>query len=237
MDTDTRSEYVSHAKSLIADFDYELEQREDAQTALEHMRKGAIAALRAELQKLLLVLDTPRPQLVFIGQTYVGKTTVICHLVGLTADRDKRKKSRSGADRLVSVTEHLMPTGSGFTTLCEVVVTPAHRNRFEIEPYPPEEVERTIKEFCLAVWKRVYPEEDSSQKTGGVSEQVNFPPELVRAVRNMVKLPGEGVRRDEDSAIQLARLARRSLALRPAHSRCHQFVTRFPKASAILSPP
>src|SRR5262249_38087965 len=29
----------------------------------------------------------------------------------------------------------------------------------------------------------------------------------------------------------------RSLALRPAHSRCHQFVTRFPKASATSSPP
>jgi broad-specificity NMP kinase len=31
--------------------------------------------------------------------------------------------------------------------------------------------------------------------------------------------------------------ARRSLALRPAHSRCHQFVTRFPKATATSSPP
>jgi hypothetical protein len=34
-----------------------------------------------------------------------------------------------------------------------------------------------------------------------------------------------------------SRLARHSLALRPAHSRCHLFVTRFPKASAISSPP
>src|SRR5580692_2929119 len=32
-------------------------------------------------------------------------------------------------------------------------------------------------------------------------------------------------------------LAQRSLALQPAHSRCHQFVTRIPKASAISSPP
>src|SRR5215471_6251791 len=32
-------------------------------------------------------------------------------------------------------------------------------------------------------------------------------------------------------------LARRSLALRPAHSRGHQFVTRYPKASDISSPP
>jgi hypothetical protein len=38
-------------------------------------------------------------------------------------------------------------------------------------------------------------------------------------------------------ASSFSRLARRSLALRPAHSRCHQFVTRIPKASAISSPP
>src|SRR5262249_37794652 len=37
-------------------------------------------------------------------------------------------------------------------------------------------------------------------------------------------------------ASSFSRLARRSLALRPAHSRCHQFVTRIPKASAISSP-
>src|SRR6202035_848450 len=33
-------------------------------------------------------------------------------------------------------------------------------------------------------------------------------------------------------ALSFSRIAQRSLALRPAHSRCHQFVTRFPKASA-----
>src|ERR1700693_1257124 len=38
-------------------------------------------------------------------------------------------------------------------------------------------------------------------------------------------------------ALSFSRLARRSLALRPAHSRCHQFVTRIPKASAISLPP
>ena len=36
--------------------------------------------------------------------------------------------------------------------------------------------------------------------------------------------------------ITFSRFARRSLALRPAHSRCHQFVTRYPKASATSLP-
>ena len=34
-----------------------------------------------------------------------------------------------------------------------------------------------------------------------------------------------------------SRLAQRSLTLRPAHSRCHQNVARYPKASDISSPP
>src|SRR4029077_2389844 len=38
-------------------------------------------------------------------------------------------------------------------------------------------------------------------------------------------------------ASSFSRLARRSLALRPAHSRRHQFVKRYPKASAISFPP
>ena len=38
-------------------------------------------------------------------------------------------------------------------------------------------------------------------------------------------------------ASSFSRLARRSLAFRPAHSRCHQFVTRFSKASATSFPP
>src|SRR6476659_6304121 len=37
--------------------------------------------------------------------------------------------------------------------------------------------------------------------------------------------------------ILLASLPAHSLALRPAHSRGHQFVTRYPKASDISSPP
>src|SRR3974390_38734 len=38
-------------------------------------------------------------------------------------------------------------------------------------------------------------------------------------------------------ALSFSRLAQRSLTLRPAHSRCHQFVTRIPKASASSLPP
>src|SRR5262249_46569580 len=63
------------------------------------------------------------------------------------------------------------------------------------------------------------------------------------AAGRMVSLGNPPVSAFPDMAVRSAcassfsRFARRSLALRPAHSRCHQFVTRIPKASAISSPP
>src|ERR1700730_16496260 len=116
-----RRDHLNHAKGLINEIDDELEQRQDPKTALDQMRKSAIADLRAEVERLSRLLNTPRYRLVFIGQVAVGKTTAICRLVGLTADRAKKKRSRSGTETVVQVTEDLMATGSGFTTLCEVV--------------------------------------------------------------------------------------------------------------------
>lgn len=200
-----RTDRLKRGKDLIAEIDSELNQRQAPKTVLEQMRKSALADLRSELEALSELLSTPMHRLVFIGQVGVGKTTAICHLVGLTADRGKRKSSKTGPEKVVQVTEDMMATGSGFTTLCEVVVTPGNRNRFEIEPYARPEVERTIADFCLTIWKRVYPDNhDAGQKTGSGADQVNFPPELVRAVRNMVKLPA-GEKRGDDAAIRLAR--------------------------------
>src|SRR5262249_13900578 len=89
--------------------------------------------------------------------------------------------------------------GSGYTTLCEVVVDSSDKTRFEIDPYPRTEVEQTISDFCITTWKKVHPD---STEPG--QKEVNFPPELVRAVRNMVKLP-EGERSENDQALKLAR--------------------------------
>ena len=92
-----------------------------------------------------------------------------------------------------------MATGSGYTTLCEVIVEPGEKTRFDIDPYPRAEVEQTISDFCLTTWKKVHPDSTEAGR-----REVNFPPELVRAVRNMVKLP-EGERSENDQALKLAR--------------------------------
>jgi hypothetical protein len=198
----SRSDRLARTKDILGDTDVELAKHNAPKTVLEQMRKSALADLKAELTDLAELLGTTKHRLVFIGQVGVGKTTAICHLVGLTAEREKRKATKAGPEKTVLVTEDLMATGSGFTTLCEVVVTPGEKNKFGIDPYPREEVERTIADFCFSIWKRAYPDvAEAGPKTG---EQANFPPELVRAVRNMVKLP-EGEKRDDDAAVRLAR--------------------------------
>src|SRR5258708_39442653 len=73
----------------------------------------------------------------------------------------------------------------------------------------------------------------------GLGEQYpgNFEPELPGGLEVDDKLEFGGLLDGQTGGLLALRLARRSLALRPAHSRCHQFVTRIPKASAISSPP
>lgn len=204
MITEGCTDRLRQAKELIAEIDRELTRRNTPRTVFEQMRNSALAALRAELGELSELLGMTQHRLVFIGQVGVGKTTAICHLVGLTADREKRESSKTGPDKTIKVIEDLMATGAGFTTLCEVVVATGDGNRFEIEPYPPQEVKRTVEDFCLTIWNRVHPDsQDGGQKTDKGADQVNFPPELVRAVRNMLKLPA-GVRPEDDAARRLA---------------------------------
>lgn len=204
MDTADRPQRLERTKALIGEVEGELEKRKSPTKVLDQMRKSALSDLRKELSGLAEVLGTTRHRLIFIGRVSVGKTTAICHLVGLTAERDKKKPTKSNPDRTIRVTEDLMATGSGFTTLCEVVVKPAAENKFEIAPYSRSEVERTIDDFCINTWGKVYPDSvEAGQKAAG-GEPPSFPNELVRAVRNMVKLPS-GERKEDDAAIKLAR--------------------------------
>src|SRR5437762_13871095 len=98
-----RSARLKHAKELISEIDTDLANRQTPKTALEQMRKSALADLSSELGDLSPLLSTTRPRLVFIGQVGVGKTTAICHLVGLTADREKKKTNRAGVEKMTAV--------------------------------------------------------------------------------------------------------------------------------------
>ena len=68
MTEDERSDHLNRSKNLISEIDGELELRQDPKTPLDQMRKSAIADLRAEVERLSRLLNTPRHRLVFIGQ-------------------------------------------------------------------------------------------------------------------------------------------------------------------------
>lgn len=197
---------LEEANQLISELENELQKRPSPSKLQEQIQWHALSTLVEQTRRLASLLGIPRNRLVFIGKVGVGKTTAICHLAGLSAKRRKVKKSKSGTERQVEVTEELLATGAGFTTLCEVEIAPTQNTtRFVIEPLPPDEVRRIVEDFCLAIWKRAFPNSQGNEEThDGGTAPTNFPPELMRAVRNMLKLK-EGKKKGEaDEAVELA---------------------------------
>ena len=118
----------------------------------------------------------------FIGQVGVGKTTAICHLFQLVMESPKKKKI-GNQEKDIKVIEELMTTGGGYTTLCEVVIKQDSSTFIEIDPYSPEEIRKTIDDFCMSIWLKTYPDLNKDSDQGTISS------ELTRAVRNLVNLP------------------------------------------------
>jgi len=165
----------------------------------------ALTALEASLERLgviksILAHDTY--DLVFIGKIATGKTTAICHLFNLIYETKTTRKA--GKKELpISIYRELLSTGSGNTTICEVVLRSAAQTEIEIEPHSEEAVRQLIDEFSTRIWNKAYP--------GNAGDERNaepFPPEYDKAVRNMVNLrqrkEGDGSSALIDDALLLA---------------------------------
>jgi hypothetical protein len=144
----------------------------------------AMENIADRLQKIRKILQIQRYDLVFIGQVGTGKTTAICHLFGLTHTVERRSSTGINALKKKPLTQvkELLSTGSGKTTICEVVICPSEHTSIEIDPYSVDEVKQLIDEFGLWIWQKVYP--------SGSKHRVEIPPnELLRALRNILALP------------------------------------------------
>ncbi|PSB40852.1 hypothetical protein C7B77_27925, partial [Chamaesiphon polymorphus CCALA 037] len=101
---------------------------------------GALVAMRAmqdiaaRLTKIRKILNIQRYNLIFIGQVGAGKTTAICHLLNLVREVEVERSLRSGKKVKITKTQELLSTGSGKSTICEVVIRPAKFTYVEIEP-------------------------------------------------------------------------------------------------------
>ncbi len=165
---DTQSEITS-----------EISARSEQHVGSELISTQAIKNISLRLEKIEKILQTQRYNLAFIGQVGTGKTTAICHLFGLVQEI---KKTVGTKEKSVIKYQELLTTGSGKTTICEVVIRPALHTFIEIDPYEHDEIYQLIDDFGLWVWQKVYPEESK--------KKVEIPPnELLRAIRNVVALP------------------------------------------------
>jgi hypothetical protein len=141
----------------------------------------ALQDIRLRLDKIRRILNIQRYNLVFIGQVGAGKTTAICHLFNLVQEVELTRL-KGGKNVTIKKVKELLSTGSGKSTICEVVIRPAKRTYVEIDPYDAKELQQLIEEFGLWIWQKAHPTT--------IKERVEIPPdELLRAIRNIVELP------------------------------------------------
>jgi hypothetical protein len=172
---------IANLQKIIKD---EIVRRQKHMSLSPTISIQALHNISDRLKRIESILSIQRYNLVFIGQVGVGKTTAICHLFGLIREvTNSRSTERSQSkSRKSNKFKELLSTGSGKTTICEVVIRAAGYTNIEIEPYDKKELQQIIEEFSLWIWQKQYPQV--------VKEKIEMPPdELLRAIRNIVKLP------------------------------------------------
>lgn len=153
----------------------------EKKNVLDHIAIKALGGTLQRLQRIECMLNVPQYDLVFIGQVGAGKTTAICHLFDLVEPYDGTIKLASGTTKTVPKVRELLSTGSGQTTICEVIIKPAAQTYLEIEPYDRQNLEELIREFAWYTWLKAHPRPDEN----GAQPP---PTELMRAIRNVVDL-------------------------------------------------
>ena len=109
-------------------------------------------------------LSNSDQRLAFIGNIGTGKTTAICHLLGLLDGE-----------------EPILSTGSGRTTLCEVEISPGSQLEIEVTPHSEAEVKSYLTDFAQYLHISDISESDNP-------ESFKLSAEVERALRNMLDL-------------------------------------------------
>ena len=170
-----------HIENLQQEIITEIDKRSASDSLSAIISIKALQNIADRLRQIQQILNIQRYNLIFIGQVGAGKTTAICHLFNLVR---KVKETRTKGTKLVEVTKvkEILSTGSGKTTICEVVIKHGLITSIEIDPYEQIELARLIEEFGQWIWQKTHPE--------ATKERVEIPPdELLRAIRNIVELP------------------------------------------------
>lgn len=120
------------------------------------------------------ILNFDKYKIAFIGTVGLGKTTAICHLFNLIGEFSVTDTSND-KKKTVQKIQELLSTGSGRTTICEVIIKAQEKTYIEIEPYSTENMEKLIIDFC-----------DSFSDDVETSSGEGIPREIETAIRNVV---------------------------------------------------
>ena len=175
-----RFEYIEYIQSLEKRISAEYDKREMKKANIFILVSlASLRAIQQRLGRIKQLLQISKYDLVFIGPAGVGKSTAICHLFNLIREYEEKTHGRNA--KLVKKVKELLSTGSGRTTLCEVIIQPFEESFIEIEPYSNDDIEQFIEDSCIYVWQKLHPSHDNE------GSQVP-PPEVLRAIRNIADL-------------------------------------------------
>ena len=172
-------------ESLQEQISKEINRRKNSKNFWCFISSGALKDINNRLERIKKIIQISKYDILFIGQVGVGKTTAICHLFNLVYEHEEKKTIKS-SDKVKSKTitsiKEILSTGSGKTTICEVIIKPALETYIEISPCSQEDIIQLIQEFCINIWQKVHPDCNSEYSSESTST------ELIRAIRNIVNL-------------------------------------------------
>lgn len=168
-------------EQLKKDIIYQIECETDSYIVDE------LNSMKEKLEEAECLLINDKVNIVFIGEKGIGKTTSLCHFFNLTTSKKPTSKVRDALgnnEELIRMDE-LLTTGSGGTTLSEVIIVPDSKTYIEIEKMDDEKVVNMIELFCESIWNDNY----SSGEI--IDEKFVFPEEYSRGLKNLIGLKEE----------------------------------------------
>ena len=165
---------MSSIKNLRNTITNALSEIPESTNVFGHINKETLTSRLQRLEKIEKILEKEKYNITFIGTVGAGKTTAISHLFNLTHNVQKTILIR-GKKKPVEIVEPLLSTGSGRTTICEVIINFSEKTSIEIDPYEEDDLKKELEYFCDSFY------EDKSQGNS-ISE------ELERAIRSIVGL-------------------------------------------------
>ncbi|MBO1067529.1 MULTISPECIES: hypothetical protein [Nostocales] len=175
------TQWQKEITSLKKDLNSEISKIERASeiTIPQYICINNLKSKLERLEKIERILSIDKYNIVFIGTIGKGKTTAICHLFNLISEFNVSKTMSNGKTKNVIETKELLSTGSGKTTICEVILKASEKTYIEIEPYTVAEMENLIYEFCDSI---------ASKDNIHSEEKIIISEEIQRAIRNVTEL-------------------------------------------------